>query len=182
MTLRTFASATALLISSALSAPLFAQYQSTTPIFQYRPDQSTPYKRLYFSGTSNVRLDRSKYHLVVRKDELPDNTRSFTLLIPREFYKRFKQGSVSLCTMNMGGYLKKSKCRDQLSYQSSFDDSAQAMNVTLDAPLNEKSDIGFFARLSNPMNSGMYQFNLMASHDADDAKKKYVGSWMITVN
>ena len=182
MTLRTFASATALLISSALSAPLFAQYQSTTPIFQYRPDQSTPYKRLYFSGTSNVRLDRSKYHLVVRKDELPDNTRSFTLLIPREFYKRFKQGSVSLCTMNMGGYLKKSKCRDQLSYQSSFDDSAQAMNVTLDAPLNEKSDIGFFPRLNNPMNSGMYQFNLMASHDADDAKKKYVGSWMITVN
>ena len=56
------------------------------------------------------------------------------------------------------------------------------MNVTLDAPLNEKSDIGFFARLNNPMNSGMYQFNLMASHDADDGKKKYVGSWMITVN
>ena len=84
--------------------------------------------------------------------------------------------------MSMGGYLKKSKCRDQLSYQSSFDDVDQAMNVTLNAPLAEKSDIGFFARLNNPMNSGMYQFNLMASKDNQDAKKRYVGSWMITVN
>ena len=182
MNARTFASATALLISSTLGTPLFAQYQSTTPIFQYRPDQSTPYKRLYFSGTSNVRLDRSKYHLVVKKDELPDNTKSFTLFIPREFYKSFKQGSVSLCTMTMGGYLKKSKCLDQLPYQNSFDDSQQAMTVTLDAPLDENSDIGFFARLNNPMNSGMYQFNLMASNDADDATKQYVGSWMITVH
>ena len=182
MTARTFASATALIISSSLGTPLIAQYQSTTPIFQYRPDQSTPYKRLYFSGTSSVRLDRSKYHLVVKKDELPDNTRSFTLLIPSEFYKRFKQGSVTLCTMSMGGYLKKSKCRDQLPYQTSFDDNEQAMTVKLTAPLQEKSDIGFFARLNNPMNSGMYQFNLMASQNNEDAKKRYVGSWMITVN
>ena len=182
MTVRTITSAAVVLMFSAVGTPLFAQYQSTTPIFQFRPDQSTPFKRLYFSGTSNVRLDRSKYHFVVRKDELPDNTRSFKLFIPREFYKRFKQGSVSLCTMSMGGYLKKSKCRDQLSYQSNFDDGDQAMNVTLDAPLAEKSDIGFFARLNNPMNSGMYQFNLMASKDDQDAKKRYVGSWMITVN
>ena len=181
MTFRTFTSVAAFLLFSA-PTPIFAQYQSTTPIFQFRPDQSSSFKRLYFSGTSNVRLDRSKYHLVVRKDELPDSTRSFKLFIPREFYKRFKQGSVSLCPMEMGGYLKKSKCRGQLSYQSSFDDSEQVMNITLDASLENKSDIGFFAQLNNPMNSGMYQFNLMASKDIESAKKRYVGSWIITVN
>jgi hypothetical protein len=56
------------------------------------------------------------------------------------------------------------------------------MNVTMEVPLEGKSDIGFLARLNNPMNSGMYQFNLMASKDIDNAKKRYVGSWMITVN
>ena len=181
MTVRTFTAAAAVLLFSG-STPILAQYQSTTPIFQYRPDQSSPFKRLYFSGTSNVRLDRSKYHLVVRKDELPDNTRSFKLFIPRDFYKRFRQGSVSLCTMNMGGYLKKSKCRDQLSYQSSFDDAEQVMYVTLDTSLENKFDIGFMAKLNNPMNSGMYQFNLMASTEVDSVKKRYVGSWIVTVN
>jgi hypothetical protein len=72
--------------------------------------------------------------------------------------------------------------RDKLSYQSSFDDTEQSMNVTLEVPLEGKSDIGFLARLNNPMNSGMYQFNLMASKDIDKAKTLYVGSWMITVN
>jgi len=181
MTFRTFTAAAAVLLFSG-PTPILAQYQSTTPIFQFRPDQSSPFKRLYFSGTSNVRLDRSKYHLVVRKDELPDNTRSFKLFIPRDFYKRFRQGSVSLCTMNMGGYLKKSKCRDQLSYQSSFDDAEQVMYITLDASLENNFDIGFFAQLNNPMNSGMYQFNLMASTEVDSVKKRYVGSWIVTVN
>ena len=181
MTFRTFTAAAAVLLFSG-PTPILAQYQSTTPIFQFRPDQSSPFKRLYFSGTSNVRLDRSKYHLVVRKDELPDNTRSFKLFIPRDFYKRFRQGSVSLCTMNMGGYLKKSKCRDQLSYQSSFDDAEQVMYVTLDTSLENKFDIGFMAKLNNPMNSGMYQFNLMASKDIESAKRRYVGSWIVTVN
>jgi|TARA_B100001939_G_scaffold236126_1_gene203631 hypothetical protein len=181
MTFRTFTAAAAVLLFSSPN-PIFAQYQSTTPIFQFRPDQSSTFKRLYFSGTSNVRLDRSKYHFVVKKDELPDNTRTFMLFIPREFYKRFKQGSISLCTMNMGGYLKKTKCLDQLSYQSSFDDTEQAMNITLDAPLENKTNIGFFAKLNNPMNSGMFQFNLMASKDIDSANNRYVGSWIVTVN
>ena len=182
MFLRSFASTAAVLISSTIGTPVLAQYQSTTPIFQFRPDQSTPFKRLYFSGTSNVRLDRSKYHFVVRKGELPEDTYSFKLFIPRQFYKRFKQGSVSLCTMDMGGYMKKSKCRDKLSYQSGFDDTEQSMNVTLEVPLEGKADIGFLAKLNNPMNSGMYQFNLMASKDIDNAERRYVGSWMITVN
>jgi hypothetical protein len=182
MIFRTFTSTAAVLFCSTISTPVLAQYQSTTPIFQFRPDQSTPFKRLYFSGTSNVRLDRSKYYFVVRKDELPDITHSFKLFIPRQFYKRFKQGSVSLCTMDLGGYMKKSKCRDKLSYQSSFDDTEQSMNVTLEVPLEGESDIGFLARLNNPMNSGLYQFNLMASKDVENAKKLYVGSWMITVN
>ena len=56
------------------------------------------------------------------------------------------------------------------------------MNVILETRLQDKSDIGFLARLNNPMNSGMYQFNLMASKDTDSANKSYVGSWMITVN
>jgi hypothetical protein len=84
--------------------------------------------------------------------------------------------------MDMGGYMKKSKCRDELSYQSSFDDTEKTMNVILETRLQDKSDIGFLARLNNPMNSGMYQFNLMASKDTDSANKSYVGSWMITVN
>jgi hypothetical protein len=182
MILRTFTTTAAVLICSTIGSPILAQYQSTTPIFQFRPDQSTLFKRLYFSGSSNVRLDRSKYYFVVRKDELPVNTHSFKLFIPRQFYRRFKQGSVSLCTMDMGGYMKKSKCRDKLSYQSTFDDTERSMNVTMEFPLEGKSDIGFLARLNNPMNSGMYQFNLMASNDIDNAKKRYVGSWMITVN
>ena len=182
MGLRTFAPTAAVLICSSICIPVLAQYQSTTPIFQFRPDQSTPFKRLYFSGTSNVRLDRSKYYFVVKKEELPDNIKGFKLFIPRQFYKRFKQGSVSLCTMDLGGYMKKSKCRDQLGYQSSFDDTEKTMNVVLDTRLQDKSDIGFLARLNNPMNSGMYQFNLMASKDIDSVNKSYVGSWMITVN
>ena len=78
--------------------------------------------------------------------------------------------------------MKKSKCRDQLSYQSSFDDAEQVMYVILDTSLENKSDIGFMAKLNNPMNSGMYQFNLMASTEVDSVKKRYVGSWIVTVN
>ena len=84
--------------------------------------------------------------------------------------------------MNMGGYLKKTKCIDQLSYQSSFDDTERAMNITLDAPIENKTNIGFFAKLNNPMNSGMFQFNLMASKDIDSTNNRYVGSWIVTVN
>ena len=32
------------------------------------------------------------------------------------------------------------------------------------------------------MNSGMFQFNLMASKAIDSANKRYVGSWIVTVN
>ena len=160
---------------------IFAQYQSTTPIFQFRPDQSSTFKRLYFSGTSNVRLDRSKYHFVSRRMNF------LTTLALSYFLSRVNSTNalnrVQFSLHHEHGRLpEEDKMPRQLPYQSSFDDVKQTINITLNAPLENKTNIGFFAQLNNPMNSGMFQFNLMASKDMDSANKVYVGSWIVTVN
>ena len=169
--------------SSVVFAPsISAQYQSTTPIFQFRTDQSSSFKRLYFFGTSGERLDRSEYYFVLKKEEqLKNGSQQFELTIPRDFYKRFKSATLNVCTMQRGGFLKKTKCLDDLDFVSSFNDEEQSVLLSLDKPQLAEQDIAFYASLINPISSGLYQFNVLAGLQKENAKK-YLGSWLISVN
>jgi len=169
--------------TSAMYAPsISAQYQSTTPIFQFRTDQSSPFKRLYFFGTSGERLDRSEYYFVLKKEEqLKKGAQQFELTIPRDFYKRFKSATLNVCTMQRGGFVRKTKCLDDLGFASVFNDEKQSVVLSLDnVPLGDQ-DIAFYASLINPISSGLYQFNVLAGLQKSNSKK-YLGSWLVSVN
>ena len=167
--------------TALVSTPVAAQYQSTTPIFQFRMDQSTLFKRLYFFGTSGERLDRSEYYLVIKKEERLGATDQLQVSIPRGFYKRFKLGSLNVCTMQLGGFVKKTKCKDDIAFGSTFDDSNQSLTINFDETLGDNHDIAIYAKLSNPISNGLYQFNLMSTIN-EQKSKSYLGSWLISVN
>tara|TARA_B100001057_G_scaffold485698_1_gene565761 strand:- start:204 stop:755 length:552 start_codon:yes stop_codon:yes gene_type:complete len=173
----------ATVLTSVVFAPsISAQYQSTTPIFQFRTDQSSPFKRLYFFGTSGERLDRSEYYFVLKKEEqLKNGAQQFELTIPRDFYKRFKSATLNVCTMQRGGFVRKTKCLDDLGFASAFDDEKQSVVLSLDNAPPTDQDIAFYASLINPISSGLYQFNVLAGLDKVNSKK-YLGSWLISVN
>ena len=127
--------------AALISTPVVAQYQSTTPIFQFRMDQSTPFKRLYFFGTSGERLDRSEYYLVIKKEERLNSTDQLQVSIPRGFYKRFKLGALNVCTMQRGGFVKKTKCKDSIAFNSIFDDSNHLIaGLSISAPAGRVQD------------------------------------------
>ncbi|MEC7737586.1 MAG: DUF2808 domain-containing protein [Cyanobacteriota bacterium] len=167
--------------AALISTPVVAQYQSTTPIFQFRMDQSAPFKRLYFFGTSGERLDRSEYYLVIKKEERLNSTDQLQVSIPRGFYKRFKLGILNVCTMQRGGFVKKTKCKDSIAFNSTFDDSNQLLTINLGETLDDDQDIAIYAKLNNPISNGLYQFNVMSSIDEQETKS-YLGSWLISVN
>ena len=144
-------------------------------------DQSAPFKRLYFFGTSGERLDRSEYYLVIKKEERLNSTDQLQVSIPRGFYKRFKLGILNVCTMQRGGFVKKTKCKDSIAFNSTFDDSNQLLTINLGETLDDDQDIAIYAKLNNPISNGLYQFNVMSSIDEQEAKS-YLGSWLISVN
>ena len=173
---------TAVVTSVVFAPSISAQYQSTTPIFQFRTDQSSPFKRLYFFGTSAERLDRSEYYFVLKKEEqLKKGAHQFELTIPRDFYKRFKSATLNVCTMQRGGFVRKTKCLDDLGFASTFNDEKQSVNLSLNSPPPADQDIAFYASLINPISSGLYQFNVLAGLEKTNSKK-YLGSWLISVN
>ena len=173
---------TAVFASVVFAPSISAQYQSTTPIFQFRTDQSSPFKRLYFFGTSAERLDRSEYYFVLKKEEqLKKGAQQFELTIPRDFYKRFKSATLNVCTMQRGGYVRKTKCLDDLEFASTFNDETQSVILSLNSPPPADQDIAFYASLINPISSGLYQFNVLAGLEKTNSKK-YLGSWLISVN
>ena len=177
-----FIALTTVLTSVVFAPSISAQYQSTTPIFQFRTDQSSPFKRLYFFGTSGERLDRSEYYFVLKKEEqLKKGAQQFELTIPRDFYKRFKSATLNVCTMQRGGFVRKTKCLDDLRFASAFDDEKQSVVLSLDNAPPADQDIAFYASLINPISSGLYQFNVLAGLDKVNSKK-YLGSWLISVN
>ena len=82
--------------------------------FEYRWDDSSKYKKLYYWQSSQEKRDRSTYYLVMREKDRRNAILKLSIKIPENFDANITTRKLSLCRVNLGGMLTRTKCIEKI--------------------------------------------------------------------
>lgn len=171
---------TAPLMDAMQPAP--AQAQATPSLLEFRWESSKDYKKLYFFQSSTAQLDRAEYFLMLRPKDRKTAILKLTVTVPDYFNAKIKPERVSLCRMDLGGMLGRSRCKETIPAVIEVNDKQTAIEVFPDQPIPTGGTYAVVMKIFNPSNSGMYQFNALIQAPGDVPVAGYVGSWLIDID
>jgi hypothetical protein len=162
-----------------LAPPAFAQ--GTPGLMEFRWENSSDYRKLYFYISNTQRLRRSEYYLMLRPRDRKTAILKLTVTIPASFDATIDTQRVRLCRMSEGGMLARTRCLEEIPATIELAENGRALEIFPDTPIPDTGTIGVHMRLFNPFNAGMYQFNALAQAPGDVPISGYLGSWLIQV-
>ena len=156
--------------------------QGTPGLMEFRWDNSSDYRKLYFYVTNTMRLRRAEYYLMLRPRDRKTAILKLSVTIPSSFDANIDPKRVQLCRMSEGGMLARTRCVEQIPATIELTEDGSALEIFPDTPVADTGTIGVYMRLFNPYNTGMYQFNALAQAPGDVPISGYLGSWLIQID
>jgi hypothetical protein len=166
--------------SGPLAQP--ARAQGTPSLLEFRWDNNSDYRRLYYYISDTQRMKRSNYFLILRPRDRNNAILKLTVTIPEHFDSQIDTSRVRLCIMKEGGMLSRTRCESEIPATIELTADGRALEIFPETPVADTETIGVNMRLFNPFNAGMYQFNALAQAPGDVPVSGYLGSWMIQID
>ncbi len=159
------------------------QASATPAMLEFRWEQDDNYKKLYYYQSSSDKRDRSTYYLVLK----PKNRKTGILKLKINFPKRFdatiEPKKVSLCRIQIGGMLEKTRCLETIPAVIEVNNGKEkTIEVFPNQPIPvDKNGYAVVMKIFNPNKAGMFQINAFAQSPGDMPVSRYVGSWNIDI-
>ena len=148
---------------------------------EFRWDNSTNYKKLYYSQSSNERRDRSTYYLVIRPRDRNTAILKLKVTFPDYFDANIPLKKLTLCRVSVGGMLSKTRCLETIPATIEVASNQAYLEVFPNNPLPEDDTYALRMKIFNPAQAGMYQLNAFLQPPGDVPISRYVGSWSIDI-
>ena len=161
--------------------PAAVQAQGTPSLLEFRWENSKDYKKLYYFQSSTVPRDRAEYFLMLKPKDRKSAILKLSITVPEYFNAKIKPSRVSLCRMQLGGMLARSRCKETLPAVIEVNETQTAIEVFPEAPIPTGGTYAVVMKIFNPSNSGMFQFNALAQAPGDVPVAGYLGSWLIDI-
>ena len=161
--------------------PAAVQAQGTPSLLEFRWENSKDYKKLYYFQSSTVPRDRAEYFLMLKPKDRKSAILKLSITVPEYFNAKIKPRRVSLCRMELGGMLARSRCKETLPAVIEVNKTQTAIEVFPEAPIPTGGTYAVVMKIFNPSNSGMFQFNALAQAPGDVPVAGYLGSWLIDI-
>ena len=161
--------------------PAAVQAQGTPSLLEFRWENSKDYKKLYYFQSSTVPRDRAEYFLMLKPKDRKSAILKLSITVPEYFNAKIKPRRVSLCRMELGGMLARSRCKETLPAVIEVNETQTAIEVFPETPIPTGGTYAVVMKIFNPSNSGMFQFNALAQAPGDVPVAGYLGSWLIDI-
>ena len=159
---------------------------STPSMLEFRWEQDANYKKLYYYQSSKEKRARSTYYLVMKPKTRKTAILKLTINFPDHFDATIKTKKLSLCRIQMGGMLERTRCTEQIP--AVFEVSAgkkgekTSINVFPNQPIPvDKQGYAVVMKIFNPSKAGMFQVNALSQSPGDMPISRYIGSWNLDI-
>ena len=157
--------------------------QGTTPaLVEFRWGNSEVYRRLYYYQSSDRQLDWATYYLMLRPRDRRTNILKLNITIPDYFNVSIRPDGLSLCRMQLGGYLSRSRCKELIPAVFQVNEANNDIEVFPNRAISTEGTYAVVMKIFNPDRRGMFQFNALAQLVGELPSLVYLGSWLIDIN
>nr|WP_320675448.1 DUF2808 domain-containing protein [Prochlorococcus sp. MIT 1341] len=150
-------------------------------LMEFRWDASKNYKKLYYWQSSSKQRDRATYYLVLRERDRNAAVLKLSITVPDYFDAKINPKKLSLCKLQLGGMLKRTKCIEKIPAVFEIAKDRSEIDIFPDKPIPDGGHFALVMKIFNPASSGMYQFNALAQAPGDVPMAGYLGSWNIDI-
>ena len=152
-------------------------------LIEFRWDNSTNYKKLYYRQSANKRRERSTYYLVLGKKDRRSAILKLKITIPEYFDANISSKKLRLCRVSLGGMLSRTKCIEKIPaiFEVAKDQSFIEVFPNKPIPSNEDA-YAVVMKIFNPDQAGMFQLNALAQSPGDVPISIYLGSWNLDID
>ena len=157
------------------------QTLANSSLLEFRWDNSSKYKKLYYSQSSKNKRDRSTYYLVIKPGESRTALLKLKVTFPSYFDAKISPKKLTLCKVNVGGMLAKTKCIEKIPAIFEVSKDQSYVEVFPDAPIPSDEAYAMVMKIFNPSSSGMFQLNALGQSPGDVPISSYIGSWSIDI-
>lgn len=161
--------------------PHRVEANATPSLLEFRWENSKDYKKLYFTQSSTNKNERSRYYFVLRPKDRKSAILKLNITVPDYFKANIKAQRLSLCRMQLGGMLSRTKCLEKIPAVIEVNKAQTSIDVFPDTPIPVDGTYAVEMKIFNPNSSGMFQFNAMAQAPGDIPVAGYLGSWLIEI-
>ena len=156
---------------------------ANSSMMEFRWDASSKYKKLYYYQSSKERRDRSTYYLVMKAKDRKSAILKLKISFPKYFKANLKPNKFTLCKIEMGGMLAKTRCKEKIPtvFEVAKDNSYIEAFPNEIIPSDDQS-YAVVMKIFNPDQAGMFQINAIAQTPGDLPISTYVGSWTIDIH
>ncbi len=175
--------AAGIICSGGVFAGFKTEVANATPsLIEFRWDSSKNYRKLYYYQSSSRKRVRAKYFLVLRPKDRKTAILKLTITAPEHFNATIKPRKISLCRMQLGGMLTKTKCLEKIPAVIEVSEDQKTIEVFPDKPVSIEGSVAVVMKIFNPGKRGMFQFNALVQAPGDVPMSGYVGSWNIDID
>ncbi len=160
----------------------FETAKASPSFFEYRWDNSTKYKRLYYLQGSRERRDRSTYYLVLKPNDRRTAILKLKIKFPEYFDSRISTNKLSLCQVSLGGMLARTRCKKKIPAVFEVSKDPSQIEVFPDTPIPVEDSYAIVMKIFNPTQAGMYQLNASVQSPGDVPVSSYIGTWNIDID
>ncbi len=150
-------------------------------LMEFRWDSSGNYKKLYYWQSSSEKRDRATYYLTIREKDRNAAILKLSITIPDYFDAKIKPKKLSLCKIQLGGMLSKTKCIERIPAVFEVAKDSSEIDIFPSQPIPAEGHFAIVMKIFNPSSAGMFQFNALAQAPGDVPMAGYLGSWNIDI-
>ena len=156
---------------------------STPSMLEFRWEQDENYKKLYYYQSSKDRRARSTYYLVMSPKRRKTAILKLTINFPKHFDSNIKTKKLSLCRIQTGGTLERTKCKEKIPAIFEVTKGKQtSIEVFPNQPIPvDKEGYAVVMKIFNPTRAGMFQVNALSQSPGAMPISRYIGSWNIDI-
>ncbi len=175
--------AAGIMVSGGLLANFTDKTAHATPsLLEFRWETSKNYRKLYYYQSSSRKRAKARYFLVLRPKDRNTAILKLTITVPDHFHSSIKPRKLSLCKMQLGGMLSKTKCLERIPAVFEVSENQKTIDVYPNKPVSIDGSVAVEMRIFNPPKKGMFQFNALIQAPGDVPMSGYVGSWNIDID
>ena len=115
-------------LAAALAAPP-ASAQNTPSLLEFRWDDNSGYRKLYFVQSSQRQRERAEYMFMLRPKDRKTAILKLSISVPKHFNARIRPKNLSLCKMKLGGMLSRSRCEEVIPAVIEVNEDQTAIEV-----------------------------------------------------
>ena len=178
-------------ISAAILGTLFSlerlprinEANASSSMMEFRWNDTSKYKKLYYWQSASDRRARATYYLVMRPNDRRTAILKLKVSLPEHFDGYIPQKQLKLCQVSLGGMLTKTRCNKQIPAVFELGDKQSFFEVFPETPIpSDKASYALVMKIFNPSKAGMFQMNAIAQAPGDVPISSYLGSWNIDID